>query len=234
MWRSTRLSAIALLALFHLPASAQEAGGVAIDPEVLSSANVPVLTPPGFPFTHASGAPSPAGLPNVGSAANRQAVHQQLIARMRGDGGFLQGFVRGQPVASSRAPAGDPLVPVVINNTPVFFSSEGGPLSADFGTGNIVQQQAAPPPAGAVGPAGNVGQHQTVNLVPAAAPSTAPVAAPGSIGAGIRAARGGRTNITNGGGNTVIAGPNATAQQQVLTIAGGRLPAMPIVQRQGG
>jgi hypothetical protein len=223
MWHSIRLSAVVLLALFRLPASAQEAGGVFIPPDVLNSANVPVLTPPGFPFTHSGGGISPNGPPNVGSAASRQARSQQLVAQTRGDGGFLEGFLHGQPFAASRAPTVND-VPVVINNTPFYFDSQGGPVSVDLGTGNIVQQQVATQPAG------DVGQHQAVNI---ATTAIGPGVTPGTA-TGAHRSKGAGTNITNGGGNTVIAGANATAQQQVLTIAGPpRLPRTPITQQQG-
>lgn len=227
MWYSIRLSAVVLLALFRLPASAQEAGGVFIPPDVLNSANVPVLTPPGFPFTHSGGGISPNGPPNVGSAASRQARSQQLVAQTRGDGGFLEGFLHGQPLAASRAPTVND-VPVVINNTPFYFDSQGGPVSVDLGTGNIVQQQVATQPPGAVG------QHQAVNIATTAAGlGIAPGTGSGTA-TGAHRSKGTGTNITNGGGNTVIAGANATAQQQVLTIAGApRLPRTPITQQQG-
>ena len=223
MWHPARLSAFVLLALLRLPAAAQEAGGIVIDPEVLNSANVPVLTPPGFPFTHVTPGISPAGPPNVGSAASRQATNQQLVSQIRGDGGFLEGFIGGQPLAASRAPATNE-VPVVIDNTPFVFNSAGGPVSVDFGTGNVVQQQVAGQPPN------NVSQHQLVTLAATAQPTIGPGLA--SSSAGTRPRHGGAT-ITNGGGNTVIAGPNATAQQQVLTIAGPRRSLTPIVQQQG-
>jgi len=226
MWHPIRLSAIVLLALLRLPAAAQEAGGVVIDPEVLNSANVPVLTPPNFPFPRGGTGISPAGQPNVGSAANRQAANQQLISKMRGDGGFLDGFVAGQPLAASRQQAAND-VPVVINNTPFLFNSQGGPVSVDFGTGNIVQQQVSGAAQGNGGQ-GNVAQHQLVALAPAATG-----ASPDGVAHSGSPRRGGGSNIVNGGGNTLIAGANATAQQQVLTIAGSRLPTMPIVQQLG-
>jgi hypothetical protein len=231
MWHPSRLSAVALLALVHLPASAQEAGGVFIPAGVLSSANVPVITPPGFPFTHSGGGISPAGPPNVGSAASRQAVNQQLVAQTRGDGGFLEGFLNGQPLAASRAPAVNE-VPVIINNTPYFFNSQGGPVSVDLGSNNIVQQQVAAQPAG------DLGQHQAVNIATTAGAGQNPGQKAGQSAGQGRVlggrTRGAGTSITNGGGSTVVAGANATAQQQVLTIAGpARLPRTPIVQQQG-
>jgi hypothetical protein len=42
-------------------------------------------------------------------AAERSARHRNVVARVRGDGGFLDGFAFGQPVALSRAPVGPPL-----------------------------------------------------------------------------------------------------------------------------
>ena len=220
MWYSTRLPALALLALFHLPAAAQEAGGVVLDPQVLASANVPVLTPPGFPFNHTGSGISPNGPPNVGQAASRQATNQQLISHIRGDGGFLEGFINGQPLAASRQPAPVPEVPIVINNTPYFFDSQGGPVSVDFGTGNIVQQQVGPQAAG---------QSQAVNIAATAGANAAPGTGTGTGG---HRGKGSGGHVTNGGGNTVIAGTNASVQQQVLTIAG---PVRtPVTQQQGG
>jgi hypothetical protein len=223
MWHSTRLPALALLALFHLPAAAQEAGGVVLDPQVLASANVPVLTPPGFPFNHTGSGISPNGPPNVGSAANRSATNQQLISQIRGDGGFLEGFQNGQPLAASRQPAQAPEVPIVINNTPYFFNSQGGPVSVDFGSGNVVQQQVGPQATG---------QGQAVNFAAAAGANAAAGTGTGGAGTGRHHGRGSGANVTNGGGNTVIAGTNASVQQQVLTIAG---PVRsPVTQQQGG
>ena len=91
------------------------------------------------------------------SPTDRQALHQNMISRLRGDQGFLGGFSFGQPLAPSRqvqvADDGGRLRrpgfsgfasgghrrhhgrPIIINNQ--------GPLAVTNGNGNVVQQQSA-------------------------------------------------------------------------------------------
>ena len=92
------LIASALLAL-ALPATAQESGGLRIAPEAK-----------GGPVGLARPLPSPqalitaADLQGAMSPTDRQAQHQSMISRLRGDPGLLAGFSFGQPLAASRQP----------------------------------------------------------------------------------------------------------------------------------
>jgi hypothetical protein len=129
--------------------------------------------------------------------ANRSAKHQEMIAGLRGDAGFLGGFSFGTPRAGSRQQVqvaqddgffdpgfgfgSEPGVggggnrrgrgPVIINNQ--------GPLAVTVGDGNLVQQQSATGP-------GPVAQQQVVTT--------------GGNG-------GGALNLVTGGGNIVQRAP---------------------------
>ena len=106
-------------------------------------------------------------------ATNRTALHQDMIARLRGDGGYLDGFAFGTPLAPSRQPVppgfSDGQFGVnVINNF-------DGPVALATGNGNVVLQQNG-------ASAGALGQQQVVTLS-------------GGIPVG-----GGAANIVSGGG----------------------------------
>ena len=78
-------------------ATAQEAGGVLIAPGATAGlSGLARLPDPVFPGLAAQGL-------EAGTApADRQARHQAMIARLRGDPGYLAGFAFGQPLAPSR------------------------------------------------------------------------------------------------------------------------------------
>lgn len=86
------------------PVQAQEAGGVAVAPEVLTGISG-LAQLPAFVFP----SPTAADIQGNVSPADRNARHRNGIARVRGDGGFLDGFAFGQPLAVSRVPVGPPL-----------------------------------------------------------------------------------------------------------------------------
>jgi len=88
-----------LLLASTLPAVAQDSGGLGLSPEALAVggprglARPMRVTFPGFTAADLQAIPTP---------AERRQRHQEMIARVRGDGGFLDGFSFGQPNAASR------------------------------------------------------------------------------------------------------------------------------------
>lgn len=147
------LLALALAAAAGGTAAAQEAGGVRPSP---GAAAGPVgLTQP-LPVVYQAFTPADlhqgytatmAGHVGVG-AANRQAAHRDRVARLRGDGGYLDGFFFGQPMAGSRLPPPPPLEPIFnyVALQPVLIDNFGGPIAITSGDGNVVQQQSASGP----------------------------------------------------------------------------------------
>lgn len=143
--RVVLLSGLAVLALGAASASAQDAGGVLLTPQVLNTENAQ-----GRVVDHVFGrlqqaqqlralatlaGPTKTAKPDDPSI-DKQALAQQTIAQSRGDAGFLAGFSRGQALAASRAPrpkmVADPPQPVVVN-------AYDSPVT--IGNNNIVQQQ---------------------------------------------------------------------------------------------
>jgi hypothetical protein len=173
------LLASALLAL-ALPAAAQESGGLRIAPEAKGG-------PVGLarPLPSAQALITAADLQGAMSPTDRQAQHQSMITRLRGDPGLLAGFSFGQPLAASRQPQpsfddgggfGSPSghrhhrsQPIVINNQ--------GPLAVTVGNGNLVQQQSA-------NGSGPIAQQQVAGTGP-----------------------GGALNLVTGGGNIIQRSP---------------------------
>lgn len=143
------LLALALAAAAGGTAAAQEAGGVRPSP---GAAGPVGLTQP-LPVVYQAFTPADlhqgytatmAGHVGV-AAANRQAAHRDRVARLRGDGGYLDGFFFGQPVAGSRLPPPPPLEPVFnyVALQPVLIDNFGGPIAITSGDGNVIQQQSA-------------------------------------------------------------------------------------------
>ena len=185
------LATLLVLGSLAAPVMAQDAGGLRLGANV---GNGPVGLARPLPFTQ---------MPLVTAhdiqagamPADRSATHQAMISKLRGDGGFLDGFSFGTPRAASRqqvqvAPD-DGLFdsggdfgsgsgrhrrggrPIIINNQ--------GPLAVTVGNGNLVQQQSASGP-------GPIAQQQ--------------VATTGGAAAG-----GGALNLVTGGGNIVQRAP---------------------------
>jgi hypothetical protein len=191
------IAALAML-VSAAPSWAQEAGGLRLAP---GGGSGPVGLARALPFT-----PMPfvtaRDIQASAMPADRSAKHQQMIAGLRGDAGFLGGFSFGTPRAASRQqvqvaqddgffdpgfgfgfePGFDPGSgggggrrggrPVIINNQ--------GPLAVTVGDGNLVQQQSATGP-------GPVAQQQ--------------VATTGGGNGG------GALNLVTGGGNIVQRAP---------------------------
>ena len=150
-------------ALAAMPAAAQESGGLGLSPEALSSGGPRGLARP-LPFTFPS--ITAADLQSTPTPAQRRQQHQEMIARVRGDGGLLDGFSFGQPRAASRqrplpAPPDPVFAPVfvdastfvdqrtkVVNRVNVqertrVVNRFEAPVAVTVGDGNVVQQQGA-------------------------------------------------------------------------------------------
>src|SRR4051794_2687078 len=161
--RRSLLLGLALAAAFAGSSAAQEAGGIAVAPEAVGGlSGLARLPDPVFPGGAAQ--TLEAGM----APADRQAGHQAMIARLRGDSGYLGGFAFGQPLAPSRtlSVAASPYGLVEsggVLQQPVVIDNFGGPIAVANGDGNVIQQATAG--------SGTVGQQQIANL--GGAPSAA-------------------------------------------------------------
>ena len=112
------------LALLAGTAMAQEAGGIAVAPAATARlsglAQFPAYVAPGARAADIQGSVAP---------DERTFGHRGMIAKVRGDGGYLDGFAMGQPMAASR----QPLQPLVPNFN--FVQNYNGPITT--GSGNI-------------------------------------------------------------------------------------------------
>jgi len=180
---SRPLGPLLALLTFGAPVMAQETGGVALAPgtnggPVGLARPLPYTRPPLLTAQDLQG-----GL----TAADRQAKHQEMIGRLRGEPGLLSGFSGGTPLAASRQlsqrlpdDAGyrrrhrQNAAPIIINNE--------GPLAVTVGKGNVVQQQFATG-------SGPIAQQQV---------STTANAGPHG---------GGATNLVSGSGNIIQRAP---------------------------
>jgi hypothetical protein len=140
------LLAVVAVAAFGAPAMAQESGGLRLAPNVGAG---PVGLARPLPFTRQPFLTAH-DLQNGMTAADHQAADQNAITQLRGDPGFLAGFLSGTPLAASRQPQpagydggtwyhqhhhGHGSGPTIINNS--------GPLAVTVGNGNVIQQQSA-------------------------------------------------------------------------------------------
>lgn len=122
-----RLAALALFALCS-PAAAQQVGGLSVAG--------PGMGPMPLQPDLGIGAPlreTPADIKAANPARGRSATHQEAIAKIRGDAGFLGGFVQGQPLAPSRQPPLEFPEPAFFTfvEAPVIVNSFGSPVSID-------------------------------------------------------------------------------------------------------
>ena len=160
--RRSLLLGLALAATFAGSSAAQEAGGIAVAPEAVGGlSGLARLPDPVFPGIAAQ------SLEARMVPADRQAGHQAMIARLRGDPGYLGGFAFGQPLAPSRMlPLAAPPFGLVgpgladpgglVLQQPVVIDNFGGPIAVANGDGNVIQQATAG--------SGTVGQQQIANL----------------------------------------------------------------------
>lgn len=164
-------------------AAAQERGGLSLSPEALAAGGPRGLarplpfTLPGFTASDLQVTPTP---------AERRSRHQQMIARLRGDGGFLDGFAFGQPLAASRQPPPPPppdpvVIPVFLDQRTKIVNRFEAPVAVTAGNNNVVVQQ------GAQGNGGPTAQQQVVTIG----------------GEPIRRPAGGATNLVTADGNIV-------------------------------
>jgi hypothetical protein len=115
--------ALAILAAFAAPAMAQESGGIALAPHIARG-------PTGL------ARPMPFVLPGITAsdvqaslkATDRSTRHQAMIARLRGNAGYLGGFAFGAPLAASVQPM--PQIPLAPD--PGFGPSDGSGYGSDW------------------------------------------------------------------------------------------------------
>lgn len=142
MVRTALLSGLAAMTaavtLLAGTAGAQDVGGLALGPGV--GMGVP-LVPRQPVFVNAAKRGAPPGAMVTNPAVSRKSVHQQAIAKIRGDAGFLAGFHQGQPLAPSRQPPIEPLVPnFTFIEAPFIVNNINSALNLTFGDGNISGQ----------------------------------------------------------------------------------------------
>jgi hypothetical protein len=206
-----RRSSILGLALAAVAAAgssaAQEAGGVRIAP---GAGGGPVGLAQLLPFTSQGataadihrGATVVATLHGGVPAADRRARHQSTIARLRGDGGYLEGFAFGQPLAVSRAPLAPPVDLGLLALQPIVIENSGGPIAIATGDGGIIQQQVA-------NGAGPIAQQQVTTVARGAGGEAADGSSPGRLAI---APEGGGINLATGSG-TIVQGSTPGARR---------------------
>jgi hypothetical protein len=140
-------------ALTPVPAAAQQSGGEALAPEVLSTPGAAEMIRERalvrlqlIQQVQQLRAPviAPASDPNgVNPSLDRSSLNQQTLARVpsRGDAGFLAGFAGGQPLAASRARPVTVAPTLIDQSHTLVLTAVGSPVS--IGNGNLVQQQVA-------------------------------------------------------------------------------------------
>lgn len=116
-------------------AAAQDAGGIGF-PTGVSAANMAqaFAQPVRMPVFTAPRRITPPGAMVTNPSVSRKQVHQQQIAKIRGDAGFLGGFSKGQPLAASRQPPPEFVPSFTIIEAPFIFNNINGTL--DLGVGN--------------------------------------------------------------------------------------------------
>ena len=142
--RRALIPSLFLVATVAMPAAAQESGGLGLSSEALSNGGPRGLARP-LPFTFPS--ITAADLQAMPTAAERRQRNQSMIARVRGDGGFLDGFGFGRPNAASRQrpqPAPEPVFsPILIDQRTKVVNRFEAPVAVTVGDGNVVQLQGA-------------------------------------------------------------------------------------------
>ncbi|NOG71795.1 hypothetical protein [Roseicella sp. DB1501] len=178
------LLALALTA--PVPAPAQDSGGLSLSSQALASGGPRGLARP-LPFTFPGITAS--DLQVTPTPAERRLRHQEMIARLRGDGGYLEGFAFGQPKAASRQPppppAPDPVfTQIILDQRTRVVNRFEAPVAVTNGSNNLVQLQGA----GAAG--GPTAQQQVA-----------------TVGGRTRRNGGGAVNVVDGNGNIVQSAP---------------------------
>jgi hypothetical protein len=99
MIKQALLPILAVMAL-SVPAMAQDSGGVPLAPGIKGG---PVGLARPLPFVRQPFATA-LSVQNGMTATDHQTADQNAITQLRGDPGFLSGFLQGQPLAASRQP----------------------------------------------------------------------------------------------------------------------------------
>jgi hypothetical protein len=124
MMRRLIIPALAALAGFIMPAVAQESGGIALAPQI-ARGPTGLARPLPFVLPGVTAADVQASL----KATDRSARHQAMIARLRGDAGYLGGFAFGMPLS----PSVQPMQRVPAATEPGFAVSDGSGYGGDAG-----------------------------------------------------------------------------------------------------
>lgn len=153
---------LAAVAAAGSAATAQEVGGI---PIVSGAGGGPAGLAQLLPIT-LSGLKA-ADLQSRLTPADRRVRHQDMTTRLRGDAGYLQGFVFGQPLALSRARPLPPPPPLLLSDPltgglvlpgPVVIDNFDGPIAVANGDGNVIQQQVT-------SGSGPIGQQQVATVL---------------------------------------------------------------------
>ncbi|QCO14319.1 hypothetical protein D3869_03240 [Azospirillum brasilense] len=184
------LSGLAALALLGGTAAAQDAGGFSVNPQLGAAVGMsmgmgmgmPPLLPRQPVFVNATRRGAPPGATVTNPNVSRQATHQQAIAKIRGDAGFLGGFNKGQALAASRQPPPEPIVPnFTFIDAPFIVNNFDSSLALSFGDSNVTEQfiiQGADGSAGGGGGAGGVAEQPAVPASSGQTPTPLQAAAP--------------------------------------------------------
>lgn len=183
MRRTSLLPGVALLLLTAGPVLAQDVGGIGF-PGGVASANLAQAfaqpaRQPVFASATRRGAPPGAMVTNPGKS--RKELHQQMIAKVRGDAGFLAGFQQGQPLAASRNPPPLAQPSLTFIDAPFIVNNVNSALNIAFGEGNSTGQDVATNNGVAESASEGVG-----GVAVGDAPSQAPVSAAPAEPAGAR------------------------------------------------
>jgi hypothetical protein len=124
MRRRSIIPALTVLASFSMPALAQESGGIALAPQI-ARGPTGLARPLPFVLPGVTAADVQASL----KATDRSTLHQNMIARLRGDAGYLGGFSFGTPLSASV----QPMQRVPVATDPGFGVPEGSGYGGDPG-----------------------------------------------------------------------------------------------------
>lgn len=243
------LSGLAALALLGGTAAAQDAGGFSVNPQLGAAVGMsmgmgmgmPPLLPRQPVFVNAARRGAPPGATVTNPNVSRQATHQQAIAKIRGDAGFLGGFNKGQALAGSRQPPPEPIVPnFTFIDAPFIVNNFDSSLALSFGDSNVTEQyviQGADGSAGGGGGGGNVAGGNVaeqaaapapVGQAPAPAHAAAPVQTPAPVQAKAPAPKP-QPGVTTGNG-----GPPPEGFFDPVMSNFGPLPHLPAALASGG
>ncbi|SMH61969.1 hypothetical protein [Azospirillum agricola] len=136
------LTATAAGAVVDGEARAQDMGGIGFGPAGVSAANLAqaFAQPARQPVFASARRGTPAGAMVTNPGKSRKEFHQQLIAKTRGDAGFLAGFSQGQALAPSRNPPPSFEPSVTFIDAPFIVNNINSALNIAIGEGNSTDQ----------------------------------------------------------------------------------------------